>query len=183
MAYKGWIAETYGLWENRCRNELKDAVNEAGIRPEMEAFGDLRRIRNDLLHSGTASAEWCGQCSTLKWFQPGERMVFGIGNVLDFLNQTGVLSQPHALVYNDTASCTLSFSRDRDELLAWSPTPRLVSVRTHNDGKEHEPPYKGITVVRSDHLYQPAVAAREPRRPGDGRRRLPVTGPSIRIAR
>ncbi len=44
---------------------------------------------------------------------------------------------------NDTASCTLSFSRDRDELLAWSPTPRLVSVRTHNDGKEHEPPYKG----------------------------------------
>ena len=29
MGYKGWIAETYGLWENRCRNELKDALNRA----------------------------------------------------------------------------------------------------------------------------------------------------------
>ena len=87
MAYKGWIAETYGLWENRWRNELKDVLNRAEVRPEMEAFGDLRRIRNDLLHNGTASVKECGQCSILKWFKPGERIVFDTRHVLDFLNQ------------------------------------------------------------------------------------------------
>ena len=223
MAYKGWIAETYGLWENRWRNELKDALNRAEVRPEMEAFGDLRRIRNDLLHNGTASVKECGKCSILKWFEPGERIVFDTRHVLDFLNQIGVLSLRFA--HGDSGSCSLKTYRDRNELLSWSPTPRLVSVRTHNDGKEADPPYKPVTVVfdngvfanvpfqldeqrrwtalgyaqirkdgrlllfqdgttlDSDLLYRSAVIAQEPRRPGDGRPRLPVTGPSIRFGR
>ncbi len=86
MAYKGWIAELYGLWEHRYRPELQASLGEDAIPPEMDALGDLREIRNDLLHSGTASAARCQKCSTLKWFKPGERMVFDTTHVLDFLN-------------------------------------------------------------------------------------------------
>ena len=151
MAYKGWIAETYGLWENRWRNELRDALNRAEVRPEIEAFGDLRRIRNDLLHNGTASVKACGKCSILKWFDPGERIVFDTRHVLDFLNQIGVLSLRFA--HGDSGSCSLKTYRDRNELLSWSPTPRLVSVRTHNDGKEADPPYKPVTVVFDNGVF------------------------------
>ena len=151
IAYKGWIAEMYGLWEHRYRLELEASLGKDAIPPEMDALGDLREIRNDLLHSGTASAARCRKCSTLKWFKPGERMVFDTRHVLDFLNQIGVLSLRSA--HGDSGSCLLETYRDRNELLSWSPTPRLVSVRTHNDGKEADPPYKPVTVVFDNGVF------------------------------
>ena len=223
MAYKGWIAEMFGLWENRYRNEMKDSHGEDAIRPEMEAFGDLRHIRNDLLHNGTASAEHSGKCSILKWFAPGERIVLGTQHVLDFLNQIGVLSL-HLAHDSRSRSCMFNVYLDRDRLLKWTPKPRLVSVRTHDDGREADPPYKGVTVVfdnglfanvpfrldthrrwvalggaginsvghlvfadgtlvSSDEIYRLAAVGREGSKPRDGRPRLPVSGPWIRIRR
>lgn len=221
MAYKGWVAEVFGLWENRLRNELKDLHRKGAIRPEMQAFGDLRHIRNDLLHNGTASAGESGRCSILDWFAPGESIVFGTRHVLDFLNQTGALSLS---VVHDvrSRSCTFDAHLDRDRLLNWAPRPRLVSVRTHDDGRVADPPYKGVTVVfdnglfsnvpfrleserrwlalghaaitgdghlvfadgtvfPSERLYSSAVEGQKPRKTGDGRPRLPVSGPWIRI--
>ena len=190
----------------------------------MQAFGDLRHIRNDLFHNnGTASTEHFGKCAILKWFTPGERIVLGTRHVLDFLNQTGVLSLGHA---HDIASrsCLFGVHTDRDMLLKWRPNPKLVSVRTHHDGKKADPPYNVVTVVfdnglfanvpfqvaderrwaalgdasihsdsnlvfadgtviNSGQLYWSAVHAQEPRKSGDGRPRLPVTGPWIRFQR
>ena len=221
MAYKGWVAEVFGLWENRLRNELKDSHGEGAIRPQMQAFGDLRHIRNDLLHNGTASAEESGNCSVLDWFAPGESIVVGTRHVLDFLNQTGVLSLRFVHDFH-SRSCTFDTHLNRDRLLNWAPRPRLVSVRTHNDGREADPPYKGVTavfdnglfsnvpfllqserqwlalgnaaingdghlvfadgtVVRSERLYSSAVEGQKPSKPGDGRPRLPVSGPWIRF--
>lgn len=223
MAYKGWVAEVYGLWENRLRNELKDIHGEGAIRPEMQVFGDLRHIRNDLLHNGTASPEESGRCSILDWFEPGERIVLGTRHVLDFLNQTGVLSLRLAHDYRSRA-CTFDAHQDEDKLLGWTPTPRLVSVRTHDDGMKADPPYKGVTLVfdnglfanlpfqlkselqwralgnaaikkdghlvfadgtvfPSERLYSLAVEGNKPAKPGDGRPRLPIAGPWIRIRR
>ena len=93
MAFKGWIADVFALWENCYRKELKEALGRNAIRPELEAFGDLRRIRNDLLHNnGYASGNHCGKCTLLTWFTPGKPTVFAVRHVLDFLNQIGVLS-------------------------------------------------------------------------------------------
>ena len=94
IAYKGWIAEVYQLWEHRFRDEMKTALSPGAalIRPKTDAFGDLRRIRNDLLHTGTASAEWTGKCKVLRWFKREDRIVLGVNHVLDFLNQAGILS-------------------------------------------------------------------------------------------
>ena len=152
MAYKGWVAEVFGLWENRLRNELKDSHGEGTIRPEMDAFGDLRHIRNDLLHNGTASTEESGKCSILNWFSPGDRIVFGTRHVFDFLNQTGVLSL--RLAHDSRSrSCTFDAHPDGDRLLNWTPRPRLVSVRTQTDGKKADPLYKGVTVVFDNGLF------------------------------
>ncbi len=147
MAFKGWIAEVFGLWENRHRNELKDLLGPNAIRPEMEVFGDLRHIRNDLLHNGKASADECGKCTILKWFTPGETIVLAVRHVLDFLNQTGVLSM-RGLAFDDAGrACQLQAYHDPDTLLNWKPEPKLVSVRTMADGRDTEPPFKGVTVV------------------------------------
>ena len=152
MAYTGWIVEMFGLWENRYRNELQNSLGENAIRPQMDAFGDLRHIRNDLLHNGTASMEHSGKCSVLKWFPPGERIVLATRHVLDFLNQTGVLSL--RLTHDGhSRSCIFDVHLDRDRLLRWTPQPKLVSVRTHDDGRDADPPYKGVTVVFDNGLF------------------------------
>ena len=155
MAYTGWIASVFALWENRFRREWEAAVGEGAIPPEYDAFGDLRLIRNDLLHNNaTASAERSGKCETLKWFSPGDRMVFGTRHVLDFLNQAGLLSLGGTA--HETTSgrgCVFRALFDRERLSDWTPRPELVSVRTHDNGREHDPPFKGVTVVFSNGLF------------------------------
>lgn len=226
MAYTGWVVTVYDQISETCyRNELADSFGERAIRPEMDVLGDLRHIRNDLLHNGgTARARHCGRCSVLKWFKDGDRMVFDTRHVFDFLNQMGILSL-NSVFTDGIGTCTFNVYRDRNELLAWSPTPRLVSARTHADGQEHDPPYKGVSLVfdngvfanvpfmlerpsrwaalgnaqlaadgralrfedgtslDSSRLYRLAVTAHDPPRPGDGRPRLPISGPPMRIAR
>ena len=155
MAYKGWIADVFGLWENRFRRKLQDSFGKNSIPPEFDAFGDLRLIRNDLVHSGAASAERSGKCAILKWFTPGDSIVLGTRHVFDFLNQTGVLSlggRPQE-TEGRYRGCVLVPHLDSDKLLKWKPKPELVSVRTHNDGRQHDSPYKGVTVVFSNGLF------------------------------
>ena len=154
MAFKGWIAEVFALWENRYRKELKDSLGPKAIPPEMDAFGDLRRIRNDLLHNNaTASADHCGKCTTLRWFASGESMVFAVRHALDFLNQTGVLSLGGFAYDEESCSCLFSTHHDPDTLWNWTPAPKLVSVRTHYDGKDEDPPCKAVTVVFDNGLF------------------------------
>ena len=156
MAYKGWLTEVFGLWKNRFRGEWQDSVGEGAIPPELDAFGDLRHIRNDLVHSADrASQEHSGKCATLKWFSPGDPMVFRTWHVFDFLNQTGVLSLRGASheIGGRNRGCLFRTCFDSAKLLKWKPKPELVSVRTHDDGLQHDPPYKGVTVVFSNGLF------------------------------
>ena len=64
LAFKGWVEQVYFLWESQFRNELKDAHEGPGIiRPEGDAIGDFRLIRNDLIYNnGVASKEYSGTC-------------------------------------------------------------------------------------------------------------------------
>ena len=174
MAYTGWIAETFALWENHNRNELQTSFQaDDAIRPEMDAFGDLRYIRNDLLHNNSiASEEQARKCVVLKWFRPGERMALGTRHVLDFLNQTGVFSL-HSAHNEASHSCVLSVHHDRDALLQWKPEPKLVSVRTHGADKETAL-YKCVTVVFDNGLF-----ANVPFSVADSRRRSALGDASI----
>ena len=154
MAYTGWIAGVYALWENRYRRQLKVSLAEDAIPPEMVVFGDLKHVRNDLLHNnGFASAGHCGRCTVLKWFSLGDRMVFETRHLFDFLNQIGTLPLGSAHDPDSHACVFRARPPDVREFLKRTTRPRIVSVRTHHAGSDADPPYKGVTVVFDDGLF------------------------------
>ena len=93
LAFKGWVADTFGKWE-KSRSETRKLLGGEGIRPEVDCMGDFRQVRHDLIHSGSATKDHSGKCRTLKWFKPGGQIVLTTDHVLDFLNQMGFLKPP-----------------------------------------------------------------------------------------
>ena len=168
LAYMGWVAEVYALWECRFRKELKESFGSDAsiILPEFDTFGDLRRIRNDFLHNNrVASREHTGKCKVLKWFEAGDKIVFSLNQVFDFLNQAGFLLLAHDHERRVPASAYPSFNdhgysygqtvhHDRDKLLNWKPEPKIISVRNHQDNQD-SPRFKGVTVVFNNGLFAP----------------------------
>ena len=137
LAFKGWVEQVYNaVWDGRYRNDLKKMFEGKDIiRPEGDPMGDLRRIRNDLVHNAAvASVEETGKCKVLTWFQPGETMVLGMRHVLDFLNQMGFMTtHPGYLSHGPAASWSLF--PDMEEALRRAPAPRLVSLRMSFDSE------------------------------------------------
>ena len=64
IAFKGWFLEVYGIWEYDYRQKLKNEHRVVGdFSPELDALGDMRLIRNDLLHNrGVATSGSKGKC-------------------------------------------------------------------------------------------------------------------------
>ena len=134
LAFKGWVEQVYFLWESQFRNEMKGSFSGPGtIRPEGDAIGDFRHIRNDLIHNnGVASEDASGKCTVLTWFKPGERIVLGMRHVFDFLNQMGFMTKMPGFLDDGPAAAWTLFP-GMEEGLANGPVPRLVSLRTSMD--------------------------------------------------
>ena len=60
LAFKGWVEEVFQLWEAEYRNELQRVLSPEATRPSSDPLGDLRLIRNDLVHAGKATAAGSG---------------------------------------------------------------------------------------------------------------------------
>ncbi len=129
LAFTGWIERVYNcIWDGGYRNELKWPEANA-IRPEVDAMGDLRRIRNDLVHnSAVATEEWTGKCKILRWFAPGERMTLGMRHVFDFLNHMALMTRSGGRLANGSFSSWAVFP-DMHESLERSRAVSLVSLR------------------------------------------------------
>ena len=140
LAYKGWIEQVYNcIWDSKYRNDLQDMLEGSDIiKPEADLFGDLRLMRNDLVHNGAfASTEKTGKCKTLKWFEPSQPMVLGIRHVLDFLNQLGVLGKLAGHLPNGPhAGWTLY--PEMEHPLRSMPAPALVSLRMSFGGERED---------------------------------------------
>lgn len=102
VAYRAWLIEIFARWEHQNRLDLHRATEEelgpVGardlIRPETDVLGDLRHIRNDLLHNRGIANE-AASCDVLQWFDEGERIVLGMEHVFDVLNQLGFTDGAH----------------------------------------------------------------------------------------
>jgi len=81
-----WAVFVFAEWEHSFRPRLAAA---RGLQPnevEVVVFGDLRRIRHDILHNGAiATKEWSWRCQSLKWFQPGDPIVVAATHIADFV--------------------------------------------------------------------------------------------------
>ena len=133
IAYKGWVDYIYARWEAHCRNEMKHVIEsfiDDSIRPEINVLGDFRHIRNDFIHTGVATSEHSGRCLLLRWFAVGEPMVMTFNHVIDFLNQMGALTRMSRI--SDSGDMAVHFwnpTGNEEELGAWAPDARIVSVR------------------------------------------------------
>ena len=89
IAYVGWVAAVAGAWE-KCRQKPPFDKNLSNLPRGIQAslFGDLQRIRNDLLKNGGVCKN-AGNCTELRWFQAGERMHMRVEHVLDYLHRMG----------------------------------------------------------------------------------------------
>jgi len=73
-------------WESWVRPRLADAQGCDVKKIEVAVFGDLRRIRNDIIHNGgTASEKWTGKCRVLRWFVPGHPIAIKAEHVAEFM--------------------------------------------------------------------------------------------------
>ena len=97
LAYLGWIAAVDGAWEKyRTNPPYEKSSTELRRGQQADRFGDLHKIRNDLLkNAGIAQDKNCGKCAFLKWFEPGERIHLSVDHVLEFLFHLGGCLRNH----------------------------------------------------------------------------------------
>ena len=155
LAFKGWVEQVFNsLWDGQYRKELKRSFNAHGvIPPELDALGDLRMIRNDLVHNhAVASSERTGKCLVLKWFTVCDRMILGMHHVLDFLNQLGMLSSVPVVRPDGAVACWSVNHRLEDDLHN-RPDPKVVSLRLSPDQLEDGSTYCVVSVVFSNGVF------------------------------
>lgn len=138
MAYKAWVLQIYNnIWEGHSRNEYSQtSENPRAIPWEIDAMGDFRHIRNDLVHNnGIATKKEIGKCKTLRWFKPGDKIVFGMCHVLDFLNQIGFLSRCPVNITDQQAhkGHIWYLKGHKQSLLEKASTAKIISVRIEQD--------------------------------------------------
>ena len=155
LAFKGWMADIYGKWE-KSRDKATELLGDEGIPVQVECMGDFRHIRNDLIHSGSATEEHSGKCNVLKWFKHGEQIILTTDHVLDFLNQMGLITLPTQLGGPDeqtVVSWMLRPDAVRPESSEEEPS-RIVSARmdVDADGEEGSRRYM-LSCIFSDGIF------------------------------
>ena len=161
FAYRAWITEVYALWESKIRTQFRNAANEENITrailPEQNVYGDLGYIRNDLLHKSAIAGRSATKCTTLRWFERGQKMVLNSGHVLDFLNQAVLLTKDPI--------CRLPGEEFLQHGSLWIPwsypagtvegfTPNLVSLRAFiNHDREDYRSRFGVSVAFADGIF------------------------------
>ena len=150
LAFTSWIEEVYNtIWEGQYRSQLKDEIESEGVvleRVGLQALGDIRLIRNDLVHNRRIAKE-SARCEFLKWFDEGDRMSLRIAHVFDFLNHMGLLPGRSPSISTDFSFASWTPTVSEEDLLR-RPTPSIVSVRVSFLRQEEAGPnYYGAIAV------------------------------------
>jgi hypothetical protein len=81
-----WAVFVFTEWENSFRQRLASAHGCGPHSIQSDVFGDLRRMRHDILHQrAIASREWSGRCALLQWFQPGDEILIKAEHIAQFM--------------------------------------------------------------------------------------------------
>jgi len=115
LAYRGWVAMVAGTWE-RYRKLPPYGGKGSGLPMGMQTgvFGDLQKIRNDVLKNGAVAAKGAEErCEVLKWFAAGEPMVFKLDHVIEFLNLIALLPTENLVCTDNDGKASV--------VLAWHP--------------------------------------------------------------
>jgi hypothetical protein len=84
-----WITGLFSAWESRFRAAITKLLKLSSA-VECDEMGDLRRMRNDILHGrGIASREHTGQCVSLRWFDIGDPIRVTSDHIYEFHKKIG----------------------------------------------------------------------------------------------
>ena len=160
-AFKAWVQEVWDLWESRYRTRLKHATRglPGVIRPRQHVLGDLRHIRNNLLHNGIAKGGEAANCKVLRWFEKGERMQVRLRHVFDFLNQMGWLTEGSFILLAERGATSLWHVNRTGPIE--EPTPPLISVRPLIDPDQEDPRFR----YEASMVFENGVFGRTPMGP------------------
>ena len=97
LIYRGWITSIIRVWES-----YRKQIATHGFSQNMEiqkilqtVMGDLNKIRNSFIHGSGIVGEdkecRIKDCEILNWFEPGDKLIFTILHVFDFLHHLGLL--------------------------------------------------------------------------------------------
>ncbi|MYD94156.1 MAG: hypothetical protein F4Y02_10780 [Chloroflexi bacterium] len=146
LAYRGWVAMVAGTWE-RFRKRPPYAGKASGLPMGMQTgvFGDLQKIRNDVLKNGAVAAKGAQEkCEVLKWFAAGEAMTFRLDHVIEFLHLNALLSTGTLVLTDDAGKARMGLAwhaRQKEPPPPWRDTPwRVVSTGLFVDRVERADP-------------------------------------------
>jgi hypothetical protein len=84
-----WLVMVYAEWNDHFRPRFAAAEGVELSDIQDQVFGDLRRIRHDIVHHhGIATEGWTGKTEVLDWFEPGEPihlMQFHVAIIMEYL--------------------------------------------------------------------------------------------------
>ena len=71
----------YAYWEHSCRNIIANYYNVKPKRVESDIFGDLRWIRNSIIHHNGVALPDVEKCKIFKWFRENDEIFIDGGHV------------------------------------------------------------------------------------------------------
>lgn len=79
------IITIYQFWEDHYRHQFAKAVDKASNEIQSDFFGDVRYLRNDIVHHRNHASERVMKCKLLKYFQPGEEIYLNKEQVMEVM--------------------------------------------------------------------------------------------------
>ncbi len=69
------VVALFSWWEDHYRQHFADYLGKAKNEIEIPILGDIRLLRNGIVHSRGRATEEINRCEVVKWFKPGERIL------------------------------------------------------------------------------------------------------------
>lgn len=171
LAYRGWVAMVAGTWERfRRLPPLGGTAPDLPRGMQAGVFGDLQKIRNDVLKNGAVAANGAeGKCEVLKWFRAGEPIVFKLDHVIEFLNLTALLPTKNFVFCDDEGKARMTLTwhpKENQSAPPWrNPPYRVVSANPFIDQIDHADPESDhglfVRLAFADGLTCTVLAARD----------------------
>ena len=90
------VVFVYHLWDERFRGLLARERNVASRSIQIDVFGDLRLIRNSLIHNRGIAATAVAKCKVITRFKPGDRIEFTKLDIHDLVRELRRALTPYA---------------------------------------------------------------------------------------
>ena len=71
------IVNLYEIWENTARNKISEEFNIAREEIKSNVFGDLRLLRNSIVHNKSVALDETKKLKIFTQFKPGDDIAFG----------------------------------------------------------------------------------------------------------